>query len=82
MTGEPFEELPQRGAFVCRISDLPLVPSVYKLDYSVIRNGDYIDELTSAANFEVTSGNFYGTGEVPPASHGLCLVKGHWRIVP
>jgi lipopolysaccharide transport system ATP-binding protein len=80
MTGEIFEKLPSTGAFVCRISDLPLIPSVYKLDYSIIKGGDYMDGLTSAANLDVTSGNFYGTGEVPPASHGICLVNGHWRI--
>jgi lipopolysaccharide transport system ATP-binding protein len=80
MTGDTFGKLPLAGAFVCRISDLSLVPSLYKLDYSIINNGDYLDGLTSAADIDVISGNFYGTGEVPPASHGVCMVKGRWRI--
>ena len=80
MTGDIFGKLPLKGDFVCRISVLSLVPSIYKLDYTIINGGDYIDGLSSAADLNVSSGDFYGTGEVPPASHGLCLVKGHWRI--
>jgi lipopolysaccharide transport system ATP-binding protein len=80
MTGDILEKLPQKGAFVCRISNLPLVPSSYKLDYSVMNSGNFIDGLNAAADLDVTSGDIYGTGEVPPPSHGLCFVKGHWRV--
>ena len=25
-------------------------------------------------------GDFYGSGEIPPATHGCCLVDAEWRL--
>jgi len=36
--------------------------------------------LADAAEFTVVDGDFYGTGEVPPATHGCCLVEAHWQL--
>jgi len=30
----------------------------------------------------VIEGDFFGSGEVPPISHGVCLAEGRWRLLP
>ncbi|GAB4513291.1 MAG: hypothetical protein OHK0046_13980 [Anaerolineae bacterium] len=80
LSGDTFGRLPKNGAFVVRIYELPLAASVYTLDYSVMQNVDYIDRLTSVIDLEVIEGDFFGSGEVPPPSHGVVFVKGQWRL--
>jgi lipopolysaccharide transport system ATP-binding protein len=29
----------------------------------------------------VIEGDFYGSGEVPPITHGCCLVDAQWRLL-
>jgi lipopolysaccharide transport system ATP-binding protein len=75
------ETLPRRGAFVCRLRRLPLPPSTYRLTYSLLqRDGQYLDMMEDAGGLTVIAGDFYGSGEVPPATHGCCLVDAEWRI--
>ncbi len=81
LTGDDFKTLPQTGAFVCRIRKLPLPPSTYRLGLSVMRGGDCFDRIDDAAELNVAAGDFYGSGEVPPISHGCALVDAEWRVV-
>jgi len=84
LTRRQFDRLPERGAFVLRISRLPLPPAAYRLGYSLMpdmgRTNKYIDALPDAAELSVVEGDFYNSGEVPPVSHGLVLVEGDWRL--
>lgn len=82
LTGDSWETLPEKGAFVCRLTKLPLPPSTYRINYSLIRDGEYLDMLEDAGEFTVVDGDFYGTGEVPPITHGCCLVDASWRMEP
>ena len=81
MTGDDFGVLPSQGAFVCRIRKIPLTPSTYRIGYSIIISGDYLDGMNDAAELQIIDGKFFESGEVPPASHGFCLVEGRWRIL-
>ncbi|MBD2230078.1 ABC transporter ATP-binding protein [Phormidium tenue] len=80
LTQDDFGALPKNGAFVCRIEKLPLPPSSYNLTYSLIRDGAYLDSLSDALELSVVDGDFYGSGEVPPISTGVCLVNAKWRL--
>ncbi len=80
LTGEEWGPLPPRGTFVCRISRLPLPPAAYRLTYSLILDGEYLDAMENAYELTVTDGDFFGSGEVPPATHGCCLVDAQWRL--
>lgn len=80
LTQDEFGTLPHQGAFVCRIYHLPLPPSTYQINYSVMTDGLFLDMLNNAIELSVIDGDFYGSGEVPPISHGVCLVEAHWRI--
>jgi len=75
-----FGTLPPRGAFVCRLTRLPLPASVYSLHYSLISHGEILDTLDNAVDFDVADGDFFGFGEVPPISHGMTLIDAEWRL--
>ncbi|MBM4043368.1 MAG: ABC transporter ATP-binding protein, partial [Planctomycetes bacterium] len=77
-----FGPLGARGAFVCRIRRLPLPSSTYRLSYSVMRDRGRtpIDSVAGAYSLVVEAGDYYGSGELPPASHGCCLVDASWRL--
>lgn len=80
LTRDEWGALPPRGAFVCRLPRLPLPPAAYHITYSLMRDGDYLDAMEDAYELTVTDGDFFGSGEVPPASHGCCLVDARWRL--
>jgi len=80
LTYDEFGKVPKKGTFVCRIYKLPLPPHNYELSYSVIEDGQYLDAIDNATQLSVVGGDFYGSGEVPPISHGLCLVNAEWRM--
>ena len=80
LTRDEWGALPPRGAFVCRIPRLPLPPSAYRITYSLMLDGEYLDAMEDAYELTVTDGDFFGSGEVPPATHGCCLVDASWRL--
>jgi lipopolysaccharide transport system ATP-binding protein len=82
LTRTEFEPIPPEGAFVCRLQRLPLPPSTYRIGYSLIISGDFLDMIGEAGELTVVSGDFYGSGEVPPITHGCCLVDAQWRVEP
>ena len=80
MTGDEFGPLPQKGVFVCHIVRIPLTPSVYRIGYSIMVDNEYLDGISDAAKLNIIAGDFFGSGEVPPSSHGVCLVEGQWSL--
>ncbi len=80
LTRDELGPLPRSGAFVCRIRRLPLAPATYRIGYSIMCDGEYLDRVDDAGELTVVEGDFYGSGEVPPASHGCCLVDAKWRL--
>jgi len=82
LSGDEFGELPQRGAFVCHLQQLPLPASTYRVGYSIMADGEYLDSISDAAEIAVIGGDFFHSGEIPPISHGVCLVKASWHVQP
>lgn len=80
LTGDRWGSLPPEGSFVCRIRRLPLPPASYRLGFSVMNGDDYIDRIDDACELTVIDGDFFGSGEVPPITHGCCLVDADWRL--
>lgn len=82
LTGNDFGELPKQGVFICHLEKLALPPSNYQINYSVLRDGvDYLDSIHNAKELSVVDGDFYGSGEVPPISHGVSLARGEWKLL-
>jgi lipopolysaccharide transport system ATP-binding protein len=80
LTRDEWGALPPRGTFVCRVPRLPLPPAAYRITYSLMHDGEYLDAMEDAYELTVTGGDFFGSGEVPPATHGCCLVDASWRL--
>ncbi len=72
--------VPETGFFQLSLRKLPLPAAQYRIGYSVLQDGEYLDALDAAAFVTVTDGDFFGSGEVPPISHGVCLVEGSWSL--
>lgn len=77
-----FRHLPESGAFICRIKRVPLPASTYRIGYGLItpRDGKCLDHINDAAELTVIEGDFFGSGIVPPISHGVCLVDAQWYL--
>jgi lipopolysaccharide transport system ATP-binding protein len=78
-----FGDLPETGAFVCRIPRLPLPENSYQVSFKIspeMAAGDTLDMVTGAATLQVAGGDFFGGGRVPPPRDGLALVDGDWRL--
>ncbi|MDT7806290.1 MAG: lipopolysaccharide transport system ATP-binding protein [Acidobacteriota bacterium] len=80
LTRDEWSTLPTHGRFICHIPRLPLPPSAYRITYSLMHGGEYLDAMEDAYELTVTDGDFFGSGEVPPATHGCCLVDASWRL--
>jgi lipopolysaccharide transport system ATP-binding protein len=84
-TGDSFgASMPSRGALVCRLRKLPLPAGSYRLDYLIrtqAHRSVLLDQIEAAVDLHVEGGDFYGTGRVPTAHDGACLVEGDWRLV-
>ncbi|WP_322111829.1 ABC transporter ATP-binding protein [Aerosakkonema funiforme] len=84
LTQSDFGVINRSGLFICKIKRLPLPPANYRIAYSIMPNNGmeatYYDYVEDAVNLTVVDGDFYGYGEVPPISHGVCLVDSIWEI--
>jgi lipopolysaccharide transport system ATP-binding protein len=80
LAGTRFGPLPKKGFFVLEISELPVPAGRYRMNISIMRDDKYLDRIENAAELLVTGGDFFGSGEIPSISHGLCLVRGQWSL--
>jgi lipopolysaccharide transport system ATP-binding protein len=78
LTAEAFDQLPDRGVFSCRLPKLALAPGSYILNLIVRQNDVVQDWIQEAVNMTVEAGDFYGTGRMPPLSHGGVFFEQHW----
>ena len=83
-TGAVFGDLPVRGTFICRIPRLPLPPGHFHLGFRISAEmrgrRDPLDEIEIAGELPIEAGDFFGTGRLPKAKDGVCLVDGSWRL--
>lgn len=80
ISGLPFDGIPQRGAFVLHINDLPLAPGRYYMTCFVRAAQDISDWIIDAGSFDVEFGDFYGTGKLPPDGQGHILLRHNWSL--
>lgn len=86
ITGESFgNDIPERGAFVCRLRKLPLPAAVFRLSFGVSSTpsgGVVLDELENAVELHMEGGDFFGSGQLPSIHQGVALVDGRWSLEP
>ncbi len=79
LTGETFAALAQQGFVSCRLKKLPLSPGSYSINL-IIRQSEIIqDWIQEAVNITVEAGDFYGTGRMPPQTHGGVFMEQAWQ---
>jgi lipopolysaccharide transport system ATP-binding protein len=64
----------------CTIPRLPLTPGTYSLALIVRRKGVIEDWLIEAFLLSVEPGDFFGTGQLPEATHSGFLVPHRWTV--
>jgi lipopolysaccharide transport system ATP-binding protein len=80
MVGVDFASAPKVGQFRCRIERFPLSPGQYFVTLFCTVNGSISDWVQQAAVLTVEAGDFYGSGRLPPPSHGGFLVPQEWHV--
>ena len=82
--GHVFGDLPERGTLVCKLPRLPLPSGTFGIGFHVCAEErsrhDPLDEMDHATELHVESGDFFGTGKVPPPNLGVALAGGSWRL--
>lgn len=81
MAGQSFASISSTGQINCMIKKLPLSSGVYKFNFNCKVNGIMADYITDHFQLNVVDGDFYGTGYLPPKSHGGFLVEQHWELL-
>ncbi len=80
VSGLEIASAPQRGTFRCTIPRLPLAPGRYSLNVHAEVNGSVADWVQHALVFDVVESDFFGTGHLPPASHGRIVLEHGWTV--
>lgn len=62
MANTPFEEVPNKGKYICRLNKLPLAEGNYYITSNLFVNGVKADRVDRALSFSVIQGDYYGAG--------------------
>ena len=79
-TGQDLEHAPRQGIFVCTIPRLPLIPDRYSLNVYAEVNGLVADWVQDAHKFDVAESDFFGSGQLPPKTHGPFVFEHSWSL--
>jgi lipopolysaccharide transport system ATP-binding protein len=80
MIGANFASAPSAGRFRCRVERFPLSPGQYYITLFCSVNGSISDWVQQAAVLTVEAGDFFGSGRLPPPTHGGFLVPQEWHV--
>jgi lipopolysaccharide transport system ATP-binding protein len=81
ITGDSLRSAAASGEITCALRSLPLLPGRYSLTIYVEVGGVVADWVRNAFYFDVFEADVYGTGKLPPTTHGRVLVDGTWAVV-
>lgn len=79
-TGDALAAPQDRGELVCSLPRLPLLPGRYSLTVYAEVNGVLADWIRNAAFFDVYEADVFGTGQLPPTTHGRVVIDHSWRV--
>ena len=75
---QPFDMLDRQGYISCQLLKVPFSPGSYTANLIVRQNNIIQDWILDAVSLNVDAGDFYGTGRIPPSSHGGILLEQVW----
>ena len=80
MSGSDMSGLPAHGTLVCELGRSTLLPGRYTMNVYCAVAGVTADYIMDAAPIDVTEGDFFGTGKLPPPAHGFVALEQSWSI--
>ena len=80
MSGDTLRDLPSQGSFTCAFDAIGVLPGRYMLNVYCVADGLLADWVVDAAVVDVEEGDFFGTGQLPPAGYGSIAVVHHWTV--
>ena len=80
IVGHELGSMPEQGVVVCRLPMAPLLPGRYTMNVFCTVNDVIADWVIDAAQLEVTEGDFFGSGRLPPAGYGSVAVPHSWAV--
>lgn len=80
VAGKSVEGLPTRGALVCTLPKVPLLPGSYSVNVYVTSGGEVADWVQDAATVEVQEGDYFGSGKLPLPGYGFVAVPHEWEV--
>lgn len=80
LKGTELATLPDEGVIRCDLASLPLLPGRYTMNVYGEGNGGVADWVEEAAAFDVVESDFFGTGQLPPDSHGRLVMEQAWTV--
>jgi len=80
VSGNLFDELPEKRKVICSFKRFPLLPGRYILNLYCKVNGIVADWVQEAATIDVGDGDYFGSGELPPGGFGSVVVDQKWEI--
>jgi lipopolysaccharide transport system ATP-binding protein len=81
IAGNEVASAPSMGTFACTVPRFPLLPGTYYLNVYAEVQGEVADWLENACAFEVFESDFFGSGQLPPTTHGHFAVDHSWSVV-
>ena len=75
-----FSGLPAVGVIECTLPNVPLQAGSYHLAISARTGRESCDYVQHAGILEVESGDYFGTGVLPPTDDGPFLVEQRWSV--
>ena len=78
LASEAFDVIAPQGVIACIVKKLPLAPGSYTLNLTIRQNNIIQDWIQEAVIMTVEGGDFYGTGRLPPPTHGGVLFEQSW----
>ncbi len=75
---------PPRGRLLCEVPELPLMPGLYDLRFSLLLGRELVDKVYQAGSLVVSEGDFFGTGKLPANTSyfGPVVVRHSWSVEP
>ncbi len=80
ISGDSLDEIPPRGAIVCRLPRSGVLPGRYSLNVHCTASGILGDWIVGAADFDVAEGDYYGTGKSPPPGYASVAIPHDWSV--
>jgi len=81
MVGIPFKMVPHVGEVICEVPRLPLAPGRYDVNINATVNEVLADWVRGVRQLEVVGGDFFGSGRLPPQTHGGFLTAQRWQSI-